>query len=274
MSLEGTIHTPVGPVSKKVAVGVGIAALLVGGIVWYRQKQAPPDASAAGANTEIDPATGYAYGSAEDAAALAAQGSYVSAAGTSGGGGSSASSDTPTHASNNSEWVQQALSYLQNNDLISDPAAMSSALGKYITGSYASDNDVALINQAIAVKGMPPIAGVSGYPPAINRTPPSTGTGTGTPGTPATKLSGTLWRTTKGFKDHIEVTAGGIKGANLYLIFVNGALWSHVNSTAPSFKFTVPNLRPGTRYTIGIQPVSASGSAGYVSNGSVTTPKK
>lgn len=278
MALEGDIKTPLGEVSKKTALIAGGAVVLIGGIVWWRQKQtaSTPDASTTSTDgtdltAEIDPATGYEYGSAEDTAALAAQGGSLSSADQI---ASTASSDTPVVATNNSQWVQDVLSYMENNGIMSDVSGLSTALGKYVTGAYVTDDDVALIQQAIAVEGQPPVAGANGYPPSLNRTPPSTSTGGTTTTTPASSVSGTLWRRTTANATSISVQAGGITGAALYEIFVNGALWSTVTSTASSFSFTVPNTKPGTKYTIGIQPVSASGKAGKLTNGTVTTPKK
>jgi hypothetical protein len=170
--LEGSVKTPFGEVSKKTAVLVGGGAGLLLVILYYRSRKnaaAAAATAAAGANTGIDPATGYTYGSPEDAAALAAQGAYVTPGGSGGGGGGSAT--TITGFVSNGQWAQAAEQFMQAEGLIADPAALASALGKYITGQPASDIDMNLINQAIAFQGLPPVAGPSGYPPSINRAP-------------------------------------------------------------------------------------------------------
>lgn len=180
--LAGTVHTPVGTMQKKTAVMVLGGAAVVAGIVWYRQKKLA--ASAASTTTtndgQIDPATGYPYGSAEDAAALASQDNYISAPATSGGGSSTIPNSNVGYTTN-SQWVQAVIETMSNNGTVSDPTALSAALGKYITGAYVSADDSAtnsLIQQALAVEGYPPVSGPNGYPPSINRNPPTPPTGT------------------------------------------------------------------------------------------------
>lgn len=167
--LEGSIKVPgFGDVSKKTAllVGGGLAVFL--GIVYYRGKKASAAKAsvAAAGSSEINPATGFPYGSPEDAAAMAAQAAYVTPGGVSGGGGGSGAQ--PTGFTSNGQWAQAAEQYMQAEGLIVEPTALASALGKYITGHQASPLDSDLIHQAIAFQGYPPIAGPNGYPPSIN----------------------------------------------------------------------------------------------------------
>jgi hypothetical protein len=176
--LEGTIKTPFGVVQKKTALVVGGGVVVLGAIVWYRQR----NSSAASTNTtptdgEIDPATGFAYGSAEDAAALAAQSSYTT---PSSSGGSSGVPVNNIGYSTNGQWVQAVITTMTSNGSVSDSTALSAALGKYVTGAYiaSGSKDETLVEQAIAQEGWPPVAGTNGYPPSLNRTPPtSTSTG-------------------------------------------------------------------------------------------------
>jgi hypothetical protein len=177
--LEGTINTPFGTVQKKTALYIGGGLVVVGAIVYYRQKQAGDVPTDDGTDNPINPATGYPYGSAEDAAALAEQAGYISptANDPTTGGGSSIPS-TGTGYVSNGAWVQGVISYMTSNGLVEDATLLSAALGKYITGSYVvpGSNDDSLITQAIAAQGYPPISGVNGMPPAINRNPPQTTT--------------------------------------------------------------------------------------------------
>lgn len=171
-----TIDTPLGHVSKKTAI-IGGGAAAVGLALLYRYEKQKQAAASAGANTEIDPATGYAYGSAEDAAALAAQGNYILPGGGGGGGtvGSIPSGGTglPQGFGSNAEWVQFVIQYVTDKDVVSDSgAAMSAALGIYITGQVPTSDQTSLIQQAIAIAGYPPISGPNGYPPHINTNPP------------------------------------------------------------------------------------------------------
>lgn len=168
-ALEGTLKTPLGAVQKKTALIIGGGAVIVFGIAWYRSRNAQPDALASGSE-DINPATGYPYGSPEDLAALAA----LSTPRPGGGGGGPSSAypqDIQTGFTNNAQWVQAAIEYMIDHDIVTNPGPLSSALGKYISGQYVTDTDVNLIQQAIAIQGFPPVAGPKGYPPSLNRQP-------------------------------------------------------------------------------------------------------
>lgn len=179
--LEGTINTPVGTIQKKTALYLGGAVVILGAIVVYRQKKTGGSTTTT-TDAEIDPATGFPYGSPEDAAALAQQSAYVSPSGSGGGGGSSTIPTSNVGYTSNSQWVQAVVDYMTNNDLIADPTQLSAALGKYITGAYVppDGNEDNLIHQAIAVQGYPPVNGPNGYPPSINRNAPTTSPPTST----------------------------------------------------------------------------------------------
>lgn len=184
MALEGTVHTPIGEFPKKYVVigGIGLAVLI--GIGYYRSKKSkaatPTDTS------NIDPATGFVYGSADDQNALAAQGSALPTA-VPGGASQIPSLNSAAGFQSNGQWAQNAEQYLVAQGLIVDPTALSAALGAYITGQpVTSDAEHSLISQAIAFDGYPPIAGPNGYPPAINTNNP-----TPTPPTPTTTPSPT-----------------------------------------------------------------------------------
>lgn len=167
-----TIDIPViGKEPKKVVYlvgGVVAVALVVG---YYRVRKASSEGSIP-ITTQIDPATGYEYGTSEDAASLAQQAGYVTAAS---GGGGDESNPTPQTSGfvNNAEWSQAAIDYLTNT-VGADPGTVSSAIGKYLAGSALTDSEVSYVNQAIAVSGKPPVAGTNGYPPNVRQvaTPP------------------------------------------------------------------------------------------------------
>lgn len=201
-------------VNKKTAytVGIGLAGIL--GVVYFRsRKTAAANAAAAataqsGANTGIDPATGYAYGSAEDAAALSNQGQYASPnqlgiygsggnpygmAGFGGGGysGYPQGIGGPPFTSN-AQWSQYVEEWLVNS-MSADPNVVGNALGKYIAGQPLSADMVSIIQESIAFAGYPPISGHAGNPPGYltastgstvppTNVPPTNGGG-GTPST-------------------------------------------------------------------------------------------
>jgi len=184
--LEGNFNTPIGAVPKKLAVAVGGGALILVAVMYYRGKQ--QDTATPAVDGEINPATGYVYGTPEDLAAMAAQGSTIGAVGGSGGGGGGGTSESTPGAgfTNNAQWVQSTIAGMTNSGIIEDASALSVALGKYIAGQPVGDNTTtrSLIEQAIAFNGAAPVAGPNGYPPSINTANPTSSTPTPTP-TPA-----------------------------------------------------------------------------------------
>lgn len=176
--MADTVHLPgLGEVKKGYAIAGGVA--IVGGFyVMYRRQQQANATAAAGANTGIDPATGYAFGSPEDAAALSAQQSYVNPTTNVGGGGglvSSGGSTLPTSFLSNAAWSQYVINYMTQNEIVQDNGvALTAALSVYLNGGVPTADQTSLINQAVAIAGLPPIAGANGYPPHINTGPPIT----------------------------------------------------------------------------------------------------
>lgn len=220
--LEGSINTPVGNVSKKTAAIVAGGVVILGVIVWVRgRKTAANEALAAAGQADVNPATGYPFGSAEDAAALAAQASYVSPVGGGvggiGGGSGGATSTSPGTFGNNAQWSQFVQQYMTDNQIVSDGSLLASALGKYLGGRQVSTDENNLIQQAIAFGGFPPIAGTNGYPPAINvsASPPPTQPA---PMPAPTGISATLVG-----PGRIAVNWNPVPGATLYTIGVR--LW-------------------------------------------------
>lgn len=178
--------------STALIAGAGIAGL--GAIYLVRQRNAQRTATAAaasqnaGANTGIDPATGYPYGSTEDAAALANQNNYIqpySTAGIFGGGGGTnipipATADQPGSFTSNAQWSQYVESYLESNEG-ADPTTVGNAIGKYITGQPLTPDMIQVVQNAIAIGGQPPVSGPNGNPPGFITS--SSGGGTTVPGT-------------------------------------------------------------------------------------------
>lgn len=161
-----------GPANKTAVyvVGGGAAALLAYSIWKYRQNQAANAASTATGTTDtsqLDPATGYPYGSPEDAAALSSQAGYTNPYGYVGIGPNTGDTSTPIPAiTDNGAWTQKAEDILVNTNGLDAPT-VSAALGKYITGESVNSTEASIINQAISVANYPPQAGPSGYPPSV-----------------------------------------------------------------------------------------------------------
>jgi hypothetical protein len=269
MALEGTIKTPLGPVQKKTALILGGGLAVIVGIVYYRQKQAAAATPTGdGTDNPINPATGYPYGSPEDAAALAEQASYVSPP-TASGGGSSSIPPTGTGYVSNGAWTQGVIEYMSSTGAVEDITALSSALGKYITGAYVAPGSAedSLISQAIAAQGYPPVSGPSGMPPAINRNPPQGST------TPPTDADPTL-PAPSGLKA-VRVDQGGVSidwnplpGAIGYKTFINGKQFG------PSVVYSAAYInlpKRKTRYTIGVQGINVKNRTGHTAAIGVTT---
>jgi len=189
--LEGTIKTPFGSMRKKTALIGGGFVVVLGAIVYWREKQSGGlTASSNTATTgDIDPATGFVYGTPEDLAAIAAQNTGVGPGGQSSGGSGSIPPGGTTGTTgflNNGEWTQAVIDYMTSNNLVEDPTQLSTALGRYVTGAFIDPDKesalISLVQQAIAVKGYPPNAGPHGFPPAINMQPGSSGPPSPPPG--------------------------------------------------------------------------------------------
>lgn len=168
------------PLPKKTAILFGVGGAAVIGYALYRRHVNSVAASTAPSTAvdtstvdpNLDPATGFDFGTAADEAALSSENSLGSGTGTVTGGGSTGNIGViGTVISTNDQWEQAAIAYLTGTVGL-DPATVSGALGLYITGGSVvagSAND-SIIQQAIASTGSPPVAGPSGYPPSIRHT--------------------------------------------------------------------------------------------------------
>lgn len=180
----------------KNAVYIGGGIFVVGAIYFYRKNkasQAQQASVAQAGGTTIDPATGYPYGSPEDAAALDAQNQYQlpgsSGVGFSGGGGFSSTfgSGAPGSFSTNAEWAQYVEAYEVNN-LGADAGTVGNSIGKYLTGQPLTSDMVGLVQSAIAIGGYPPVSGTNGNPPNFVTSGGSPGTGGTNPTPPPTNV--------------------------------------------------------------------------------------
>ena len=180
-----TVKLPAfGEQKKSTVYIVGGLVVVVVAVGYYRSKKAAASAVPSGQgidSTSIDPATGFAYGSAEDAAALNSQASYIQPAQYGYGGGTDTSTGVITQPTaggfvSNAQWTQAAEAYAET--LGSDVTTVASALGHYLAGVPLSPGEVDLVQQAIASQGYPPQAGTNGYPPSYRTATLSTATTT------------------------------------------------------------------------------------------------
>jgi hypothetical protein len=177
--LEGTMKTPFGEVKKSTAALVG-GVVVIGGVLYWRHTQQVNAANAAATaaaansaanqtgvdNTQIDPATGFPYGSAEDEQALASQQGIGYTPWGYGGGGTGTTGTTggPPFTSN-AQWASYAESVMGSTGT----DATAAALGHYLAGfNPITPDEQTLIDEAIAIAGPVPVPGTDGYPPSIH----------------------------------------------------------------------------------------------------------
>lgn len=182
---DGGFDVPgAGHVSKKEALLFGGLAVIVIGIALYRHRknqQATATAAASAGNTatdpNLDPATGFDYGTPSDTAALAAQSGAYYGGGYGGGGGGGVPQNTVTAVTSNAQWAQNVEDYLVNT-VQANGTVVAAAIGKYLTGQPLTSDQVSIVEQGIAFEGQPPQAGSNGYPPSFHTasaSPPSQG---------------------------------------------------------------------------------------------------
>jgi hypothetical protein len=264
--MDGSIKTPIGTISKKTALWAGVGTGVLALLVWYRKRQ--NTSAAADTTGEINPATGYVYGSAEDASALEAQANYQYPSGSAGGGGGSS---ITTGFTSNSQWAQAVVQYMTDNSTVTDPSQLQEALGKYLTGAAVTDTQKNLIEQAIAVQGYPPVAGTTGYPPAINQNPTSSTPGetTSKPGT----VSGL--HVTNAATGEIDLAWTAVQGATRYEVYrigTAGAAKGQGSERVVSYDTSVKiyPLASKSTYRFDVYALNAAGSSAAVSVSATT----
>lgn len=293
MALEGSVTTPVGKISKKTALitGGGLTAVL--GIVWYRSKKTAAATNAQTTDTtNLDPSiydtsTGQTWASeglgpyGQDPSAQMDSSSFTGGQviGYDGSGqpiygpaGGSFGTPTPNSGpgtfTSNGQWSQYAQSYLADTVGL-NASTVSEALGAYIEGRPVTDAEVAIISQAIAFAGVPPVSGTTGNPPGFNHVATGgTGGGTGTVAhnpVNGLKIEG---KTSTSF----TVNWNASKGAKSYLVtvFKGSTTIKKQTVTAPNSRLTVTGLIPGTSYRVRVR-AQPGGTGGRDANISVRT---
>lgn len=170
-----------GPVPKKWFLIVGGGSVVVIGYVLIRRKKAPAAAATdTGAGTAAlagqpcvdangNPGVYDSSGTCQvDTAAL---GGYYAGTGALGVSGVTPPVAGTGGFTTNGQWSQQAITDMQSLGIAVDVPTLAAALGAYIAGQPVTAAQQSLIDQAISVEGYPPVAGPSGYPPAIKLQP-------------------------------------------------------------------------------------------------------
>lgn len=249
--MASTLTIPaIGPVDKRVVIGVGSAALAYVGYQYYKSRSA----GSATDTTATDP-------SFADGGVLPSVDGAVSPDNSYGSGGTlpPATSDYGFTGTTNSEWTQYATTQLQQSETWSYTDIVT-ALGNFISNKPLSTLQQQIAQAAIAI---------AGYPPEGSHTiiPGGDGTITVAP----TGLAGHAINSTS-----VQLAWNPVAGASGYRIYRNGV--SQVVGEASSASGQVGGLNPGTTYTFQVAAHTASGAIGPKSSSisvktSTTAPK-
>jgi hypothetical protein len=269
--MPDTIKVAGKPMNKTLVYG-GVGVVLVAGIYYYRKNKASAASAAsvtAAGSTEIDPATGYPYGSAEDAAALSSQSDYQSPtvgggygySGYAGGSGAGAfGTSAPGTFISNADWAQYVEGY-EVNTMGADAPTVGNVIGKYLTGQpLTSDNMVSIVQSAIAIGGYPPVSGPNGHPPGYvtsttaPTTPPPASTSTPKGFQPAGAISN-LQATVSGTTATIRwnTVPAPAKGYSYAMTELNGVVVKKGTLGATAKSIAIGGLHKGWTYNFGIQ---------------------
>lgn len=278
----GTINLPaIGEVKTGYVVAGGVVVTVIVGWAWYRHihgegavssssggnsssagtSTATPYSSGMGTNTissDIDPLTGYEYGSEADQDALASLygGSAVDTSDTGSTGVTTTSTGTTTSASGstittNNAWLQNIV---DTNDTPYTSAQIIQACSAWFAGQQITTTEQTIIQTCEALYGAPPQA-----LPAPNVGTPNSGSGGGS-GSSGTGSTGTLSAPT-GLQVHssgatsVVVEWLPVSGASSYTIQVTPKDASSHNIGART-SYNVGGLKKNTSY---VAHVAASG---------------
>lgn len=240
MTTSGDIDVPkVGPMNKKVVIGVGVAGAAFLGWRYYQSRQAAAAAPAASTDgTYADDGTlpavdtsGTAYGAY----------GYPDAGTTTTG----TVDDYGFTGTTNDQWTQYASTQLEQSASWSYTDILT-ALGNYLAGRSLTDSQVQIVQAAIAVAGYPPVGNhsiVSGGNTPIIVAP------SGVRSTSVTSTSVTLaWNS--------------VPGASGYHLYKNGTAVGDTGTASG----TVTALAAGTSYSLAVAAYDMSGNAGPLSS--------
>ncbi len=238
-------------VNKIAAAGAGIGLAVVA-IYLYRRHQASAAAAASSApatstadTSQIDPETGYPYGSPEDQAALQSMGTGYGY-GTYGGGGDTGGPLPTTGGgfTTNAQWTQAVEQYFGSDGT----DAIGAALGKYIAGLPVTSDQATIIEQAIAAEGNPPVNGPEGMPPSFKLV-----SGGGQATNPVTGL-----KVTQGGTTGVDISWQASSGATTYKVTTSKGTVENTGATSARIRSINPAGHPSSAtVTVLAQPAAA-----------------
>lgn len=230
--MADTVNIPkLGPV-KKVYLYAGAAAVAgVVGYAYWRSAQAGADASVA-------------TGTGDDTSGAFTPGGGAAGAGD-GFGGSDGGTDTTIGddlITTNAQWYAKAYQAMAE---VFDPAAVATALGKYLARSGLTPTEVTIVQGALAAAGNPPTGGPYATIPATNPAPSIPGAVTGV------KVAG------RG-ETSLDIFWTPVTGAAGYYVYVGTAKSGKVLGTS----YTKTGLSNAKNYAITVSAVNSDGKEG------------
>lgn len=264
--LKGALSKKIGPLPVVVWIGLAIV------IFYYVSKKNSAGTSSgdqtdsAGNVGQIDPKTGYVYGSAEDAAALGQASSGLGTDTDSGTGGSTVSGQ---YADNNA-WAVAAINYLVSIGV--DATSANTAITQFLASQPLTTQQQGEVNLAIQRLGAPPSPPEPGGSPPPVVTPPSSTTYATNPPTGFTTTSvtsssiGTKWN-------------AATNAASYTLYWGTTADAKDGKTTVSTTTATATGLKANTLYHLRVQANPVKSGAGFASltkttSKTSTTPSK
>lgn len=228
-----TLDVPkVGKVPRKTVLLVGGAGAGIAVFLWYRQRSAATAAAADVAAVPVD-----STGLSDMGADVTGTGTGAPVTGYTGNGSDTATTGPTT----NGAWSTVAAEALAGSF---DQAAVTEALGRYLSKQPLSDLDQRIIQSAIAFAGYPPVGTysiISGGNSTITIAP--------------TGLTGTSINSTS-----VRLSWNPVAGAAGYRIYRSGV--TQPVGEAVSNTGEVGGLSPGTKYTFQVAAHTANGTVG------------
>lgn len=243
-----------GALSKKIGPLPAVAWIAIAIVVFYyvsrKQKSggAGDQTDSAGNVGQIDPKTGYVYGSAEDAAALGQASSGLGTETDSGTGGSTVGGQ---YADNNA-WAVAAINYLVSIGV--DATSANTAITQFLSSQHLTTQQQGEVNLAIQRLGAPPSPPEPGGSPPPVVTPPSSSTNAANPPSGFTTTSVTS--STVGLKWNAATNAAS------YTVHWGTYPTAQTGSvTVSTTAATASGLKPNTLYHFSVQANPAKAGA-------------
>lgn len=271
--MADTIKLPaIGEVKKGYVIAGGAVVAVIVGYAYYKHainatatsttsapSSAPTSSLSSAAATDIDPETGYAYGSVGDQEAL--ESLYGGSAADTGitGGGTTTTTSTGTVASGSGTAITTNNAWLQNvldtNDTGYTSAQVIQAVSAWFSGTQVTTSELTVIQTCEALYGAPP----QPLPPPNVSTTGTGGSGGGSGGSnppPIQRVAApTGLKATVVSPTDVHITWDAVSGASSYLFQVTPKD-SGPHNIGKRTEYSVGGLKRNTSY---VAHVSASG---------------